>query len=300
MAFFRWFLPFGPTLTQTGGALASGAGGVGKAGSFAIARLASLMLEDYEKNGWKVEWNQQRVEATIAFSATINAALTLWTARNIAIRQPAAARQVLTLLVAADVADKAGEVTLAATHRAEARAAQRVAGSSISRILGRLFLVDTLIWAITGGIDLTLNLMGIPEEEQGIFADMYGGWSPVGELIGFGFTTAADLMGVEPEELAVDLLEAVLGEETAEAAIWAALAFYIKNISYDLQIDAYVMSRAINEGIHEAWIDSILETPTEELIYGFAEDVILLTVIAIIISQGFKLIGKMWTTSIGN
>ena len=249
------------------------------------------MLEDYEKNGIRIEWNEERVNATLALSATINTALTAWSIQRVG-KQQRDFKLMLNLLSLADEADKAGDAALAIARRESAKKAGARAGTWIGRVLGKVFIFDTVIWLATGAIDLGLNLI-LDEEDQGIFADFYGGWSPVGALIGWGFGAAADAAGIEEEELLAELLDATLGEETAQAVVLAALAFYAKRISLDLEIDSYTASRSINEGIHEAWIDSIFINPRPDALMKFCEDVITLAVIAILLRYGWQLMGRM-------
>lgn len=256
------------------------------------------MMEDYSKNGIRVEWNEERVQATLAFSSTINIALSAWSTQQILRTKPQAARLALQLLSKADELDKLGDVTGAAKNRAAARQASQRAGSAFGRVLGKIFWVDTVIWAGTGAIDLGLNFLGIPEEDQGIFADFYGGWSPIAALIGLGFSAGAEAAGMTEEELMLELVERVVGEETAEAVIWAAMAFYIERINLDLEIDSYTMSRSINEGIHEAWIDSVFVNPDPDMLLKFCEDVIVFTAILCILRYGWRQLGRIWATMV--
>ena len=117
-------------------------------------------------------------------------------------------------------------------------------GSSMKIVGGKILLVDSVIWGVTVGLDLGLNLLGLSEEQQENlpvigFLFKGAGWSPLGEAL---------------EWVIVNTAEAVLGEQNIqtlkeafttalitasqmpliEDALEYILAFYIDEINTEL------------------------------------------------------------------
>lgn len=117
----------------------------------------------------------------------------------------------------------------------------KLAGSTIGRIAGRVLLVDTIIWGVSLGIDLGLNLF-LTEEEQadipliGFFFEG-AGWSPIGAIIEgvIDFFVAPDT-----QETLFDIFIATLvaasRQPLLENAVIMILNFYVNEISAELLV----------------------------------------------------------------
>jgi hypothetical protein len=287
----RFFLPFGSFAGQAGATAVTSIPTIVKVGSMSMARLSYMMLEDAENSGLQIEFKEERVDATFGFFATINFAATMWTANQLTRIQPQWAVQSLELAREAKLLDNAGDVTQAQIKRREAREAAKRAGSRIGRGIGKVFLIDSLIWAGTGGIDLALNVLGIPEEDQGVFADVYGGWSPLGYVLEQVIGLIFDVFGIEIEDLWAELAELVAESPTFEAAILAAMRFYIERIGGEINIGSYELSKAMNESVFSAWVDMIDEDPLS-VIMTFAESVIVLLMLGVVVSTTINVIKR--------
>ena len=131
--------------------------------------------------------------------------------------------------------------------------------------------------------------MVIPEEEQGIFAETFGGFSPLGYVFEQLFGLVLDLFGIKPEDLWTELFELVAESPTLEAAMIVAVNFYVKRIGGEINIGSYELSRAMNEAVYAEWINTLEEDPLE-VIMRFAESVIAILLVAVTVSTAIKVI----------
>ena len=276
---------------QAGAAALTAVPTLTKVGSMTLARLSYLMMESAEAKGVEIEFDESRVDNTFAFFTAINLVANIWTANELLRIQPQWAAASLQLYREAKLLDEGGDVLAAQLKRKEARVAAQKAGSVIGRGIGKVFLIDGLIWAATGGIDVALNVLGIPEEEQGFFADVYGGWSPIGYVIEQVIGILLETAGIEPEDLWIELLEVVKDSPTLEAAIIAGMNFYIERIGGEININSYELSRAMNTAAFTEWVNVLDEDPLS-VIMVFAESIIVLLMLGLVATSIVKVIKK--------
>lgn len=118
----------------------------------------------------------------------------------------------------------------------------KIAGSPSKLVgvaVGKVFLVDSIIWGVSLGLDLGLNLFLTEEEQANLpvvgFLFEGAGWSPIGALI----EGIIDFF-VEPEtqqtlfDVFIATLVAASQEETIGEAMLMILDFYIDNVSAEL------------------------------------------------------------------
>ena len=119
--------------------------------------------------------------------------------------------------------------------------AGKAAGTTAGRVVGKLLLVDTIIWGTSLGIDLGLNLFLSEEEQANIpvigFLFEGAGWSPIGAII----EGIIDFF-IEPEtqqtlfDVFIATLIAASQEPILEDAVAMILNFYIDEISAELLV----------------------------------------------------------------
>ena len=114
-------------------------------------------------------------------------------------------------------------------------------GSIVGRVAGKALLVDSIIWGVSLGIDLSLNLF-LTEKQQGdipIIGFLFkgAGWSPIGAVI----EGVIDFF-VEPEtkqtlfDIFLATLVAASQVELLEDAVLMILNFYIDEVSGELLV----------------------------------------------------------------
>tara|TARA_Y100000361_G_scaffold143230_1_gene150038 strand:- start:862 stop:1734 length:873 start_codon:yes stop_codon:yes gene_type:complete len=225
---------------------------VAKTSSTAVARWSALFVEDQIlklqlAEGVEAEiildFDNAEAEQTFFLAFLVNGCATAWTLKNI----PKAQQAYRLAQLAYVSARQAG------ASRGSALLSSRVAGKGIAFGLGKLLVVDTAIWVGTMSIDGILNFF-MEEEDQGWFADMWGGWSPLGEAI----DRLGVWLGIWPdEEEQVDYLAQLIEEAsdspTLAGAITLAMTYFLENtpevklnidqgIWLEAQADAYMIS----------------------------------------------------------
>lgn len=178
------------------------------------------------------------------------------------------------------IVDEAKELSKVSTIAKETAGGKNLLSKGakwLGRGLGKLLLVDTVIWGITGGIDLGLNLF-LPEEEQGIFADFVGGWSPVGELVDLGI--GAVVPDFDPEAIG-GIIIAAANNDTLQGVLGTVLDFIVEDIRVEVDIPlAFEQDAEIEQQVK-------LPLPTIE-----PEDILVGAYIAIVA----KLVFTYWLT----
>lgn len=152
----------------------------------ALNRIGWLLANQDEVNAEAVTLNidQKALNDTYILLATVYVSAEVWTIRRL-MASPASAKiiQETAEAVAAGTATREG---------VEAAALKAGTSAGIGKALGKLLIVDTVIWAVTGLIDLGLNATSLTEEEQiELFSFMgpfnivepTGGLSLLGEFI---------------------------------------------------------------------------------------------------------------------
>ena len=139
-----------------------------------------------------------------------------------------------------------------------------LASKATSRIVGAVLWVDTVYWLGTSAIDIGLNYLGIPEDQQKIpfLSDIPG----IGGLFDFsdGLGASAvdlvltpilegifDLLGLtDAKETAIELLWSLIISAAANPSITpfiiAILDFYINEIEIDFDVDVLFPINGIN------------------------------------------------------
>ena len=117
-------------------------------------------------------------------------------------------------------------------------------GTGIKIAGGKILLVDSIIWAVTLGLDLGLNLLGLTEEQQEnlpIIGFLFrgAGWSPLGEALEWVFVNTAEaILGRENVQNLKDMLISTLIAASQlpliEDALELILGFYINEINAEL------------------------------------------------------------------
>jgi len=108
-------------------------------------------------------------------------------------------------------------------------------------VAGKLLLVDSIIWGVTLGIDLGLNLFLSEEEQSNIpvvgFLFEGAGWSPIGAIIEgiFDFFVAPDTQQTL-FDIFIAAFIAATQQETLNGLIVKILDFYIENISGEILV----------------------------------------------------------------
>lgn len=115
------------------------------------------------------------------------------------------------------------------------------AGKLSGKFAGKALWIDTIIWGVSLGIDLGLNLFMTEEEQAEIpiigFLFEGAGWSPIGAII----EGVIDYF-VEPEvqqdlfDIFISVLVSASQNETVGGAIMQILDFYIDNVSGELLV----------------------------------------------------------------
>lgn len=139
-----------------------------------------------------------------------------------------------------------------------------IASKGATRIVGAILWVDTVYWLGTSAIDVGLNYLGIPEDQQKIpfLSDIPG----IGALFDFSDglgASAVDLVLTPILEGIFDLLGLADEKETAIEILWgliisaatnpsitpfiiAILDFYIDDVEVDFQLDVLFPINALN------------------------------------------------------
>jgi len=102
------------------------------------------------------------------------------------------------------------------------------------RIANRVLFIDTVVWGITGGFDLALNIW-LEEDEQGFFADKWG-FSPIDEYI----ISPIWNYFFPPEEVKEYLSDLFAGLDTVEgyeAIVFTIMGIYVEKFNVDLSFD---------------------------------------------------------------
>jgi len=114
-------------------------------------------------------------------------------------------------------------------------------GSFVGRVVGKALLVDSVIWAVTLGIDIGMNLFLTEEEQSSIpyigFLFSGAGWSPLGAIIEgiIDYFVAPDTQQTLFDVFLATMVAAT-EIELLEDAIMLILNFYIDNVSGELLV----------------------------------------------------------------
>ena len=116
-------------------------------------------------------------------------------------------------------------------------------GTGIKIAGGKILLVDAIIWGVTVGLDLGLNLFFTEEQQENLpiigFLFKGAGWSPLGEALEWVFVNVAEsLIGEKNIQTLKDaLISALIAASQApliEDALEIILQFYIEEINAEL------------------------------------------------------------------
>ena len=117
------------------------------------------------------------------------------------------------------------------------------AGTSAKIVGGKILLVDSVIWAVTLGLDLGLNLFFSEDEQENLpiigFLFKGGGWSPLGEALEWVIVNTAEaVLGEQNVQTLKDALVSTLVAASQlpliEDALELILSFYIDEINAEL------------------------------------------------------------------
>ena len=138
----------------------------------------------------------------------------------------------------ANISPKVRNIISASTHLSELAASTR---RRVGVVVGKAFLYDSIIWGVTLGVDLGLNLFMSEEEQANIpvigFLFEGAGWSPLGWAIE---SVLNQFIPDETRQSLFDMFIAVLlaasEQDTLADGVLMILDFYIDNVSYDLLV----------------------------------------------------------------
>ena len=133
------------------------------------------------------------------------------------------------------IVDEAKELSKVSTIAKETAGGKNLLSKGakwVGRGLGKLLLVDTVIWGVTGAVDLGLNLF-LPEEEQGIFADFVGGWSPIGQIIEWGVDWVVPDFDADA---ITGIIIAAANNDTLQGALETVLNFIVDDIRVEVDL----------------------------------------------------------------
>jgi hypothetical protein len=261
---------------------------IAKTSSTAVARWSALFVEDQIlklqlAEGVEAEivldFDNAEAEQTFLLAFLVNGCATAWTLKNI----PQAQQAFRTAQIAYNLARSKG------ASRGSALVSSRVAGKGVAFGLGKLLVVDTVIWVGSMSIDGILNFF-MDEEDQGWFADMWGGWSPLGEAI----DRLGVWLGLWPEEeeqvdYLAQLIEEASDSPTLAGAITLAMTYFLENTpEVKLNIDQGIWMEASLDatvlGIQES-----LTFPAEEV----WENYFLLVMEAVMLAVGARFLVQL-------
>tara|TARA_Y100000361_G_C11159268_1_gene346110 strand:+ start:2875 stop:3726 length:852 start_codon:yes stop_codon:yes gene_type:complete len=234
---------------------------IAKTSSVAVASWARLFIEDQILSmelapGVEAEitfnFDNEKAEDTFLLAFLINGAFTAWSIKNI----PAAA-EAFRVSQAAYAAARANGAS-----KTSALISSRSAGKGVGFVLGKVLIVDTVIWVGTMSIDGILNFF-MDEEDQGWFSEMYGGWSPLGEA----FTWIGEQIfgSEEAEDPIAAMIEKASNEPTLAAALGVAFEFFLEEKpQVEIVIDGGMAAQAQMDAYQEGLIESF-SRPAEEV-----------------------------------
>ena len=152
----------------------------------------------------------------------------------------------------------------------EAGAVKAGLAAGIGKIVGKALVVDTVIWALPGTVDLGLNLTDMTEEVQiELFEWMgplnpiepVGGLSPLGELvIGPALESLFDLVPNSWVESASESLWDVAEYLGLDDFIEGQVESYIESI--DLEVSWWLLTRIMTAGVVEGSVIHAAFNPT--------------------------------------
>jgi hypothetical protein len=258
-----------------------------KTTSTAVARWSSLFVEDQIlklelAEGVEAEiildFDNEEAEQTFLLAFLVNGAATAWTLKNV----PAAMQAYRAAQIAYTTARAAG------ASRSSALISSRAAGRGFSVVAGKVLVIDSAIWIGTMSIDGILNFF-MDEEDQGWFADMWGGWSPLGEAI--------DRLGIwlglwpddeeEVEDTLAIMIQAASDSPSLASAVGIAMTYFLENApEVKLNIDQGMFMEASLDATFQGFQES-LQLPAEDVYENYF--ILMLEILGIAIVSRFIL-----------
>lgn len=171
---------------------------------------------------------------------------------------------------ALDEADNLATASKLADNLAGGKTKLTKTAKFVGRGLGKLLLFDTVIWGVTGGIDLGLNLF-LDEEDQGFFSKYVGGYSPVGEAFTWGASKIWDIF-VDPEtqqtigEIFVSTLILAANSDDVEGVLGTIMQFFVDDVSPDIDV---ILDFSVDQTIQVSPTGLFSNFDVEDILLGF-------------------------------
>ena len=212
-----------------------------------------------ETEGATVNLDTTKLERTMAVLGVIYVGAELWVLNKL-LSNPASAK------ILQEAAEKGAAGTLS---QEGAESAARSAGvkAGISRTVGRVLLVDTVIWSISGAVDLGLNLTDLTEEEQIELFEWMGPFNPVKPL--GGLSPLSEFV-IDP---ILDFVPEGVWDSIADGAMklaeWTGLDEYLWDTaedfveSIDIEFSWWIVGRLISASLAEGAALWVLFNPNE-------------------------------------